>query len=283
MKIAIITDTNSGILEQHANKLGVFTVPMPFCVDGKWLYEGQGLSAQEFFKLQSAGVKITSSQPSPQDVTALWDKVLQQHDQLVYIPMTSGLSGSAQTAASLALDYGDRVQVVDNRRISLTQHQSVLDAKCLVKKGLTAQQIKQKLEQDADKASIYLAADTLKYLKQGGRVTPAAAAIGTVLNIKPVLQIQTGGVDAYAKVRGMRAAVETMLDAIGQDLTGRFDGLPMHIGVAYAGDEELGQKWHKYVQSRFPRCKVQCAPLSLSIACHTGPGALGVGCFYYQE
>ena len=175
------------------------------------------------------------------------------------------------------------MQVVDNKRISLTQLQSVLDAKRLVKRGLTAAQVKAQLEQHALDASIYITCSDLKYLKKGGRITPAAAAIGTVLNIKPVLQIQGEKIDAYAKVRGMHQAVEKMLDAICDDITGRFNGMNLHIGTAYSGDPEMGLKWQKYVQSRLPRCRVHSAPLSLSIACHTGPGAVGIGCFYYEK
>ncbi|GKI14996.1 degV domain-containing protein [Oscillospiraceae bacterium] len=283
MKIAVVTDSNSGIFEKQAKQLGVYTLPMPFCIDGAWLYEGVDLSAAEFYEKQAAGAEITTSQPSPADVTGLWEELLKTHDQIVHIPMTSALSSGCATAQSLAQEYGGRVQVADNRRISLTQQQAVKDAALLARRGHTAAEIRRRLEEHALDASIYVTADTLKYLKKGGRVTPGAAAIGTVLNIKPVLQIQGGPVDACAKVRGMRQATEKMLDALCADLTGRFEGMPMHLGVAWSGNEELGRKWHRYVQARFPKCRVQAAPLALSIACHTGPGALGVGCFYYEE
>ena len=283
MKIAIVTDSNSGIFERQARKMGVHVVPMPFSVNGEWLYEGVQLTAPDFYKAQAAGADITTSMPSPADVTELWEKLLADHDELVYIPMTSGLSGSCAAAAALAEDYDGRVQVVDNKRISLTQLQSVLDAKRLVKRGLTAAQVKAQLEQHALDASIYITCSDLKYLKKGGRITPAAAAIGTVLNIKPVLQIQGGRIDAFAKVRGSQQARERMLEALAADITGRFADMPLHIGVAYSGGPEVGQKWQKFVQSRFPRCRVHAAPLSLSIACHTGPGAVGVACFYYEK
>ncbi len=283
MKIAIVTDSNSGIFESEAKKLGVYTLPMPFTVDGVCMYEGVDLTQEEFFKKQQAGVEITSSQPSPADVVDLWDRLLTEYDSLVYIPMTSGLSGSMATAAMLAQEYDGRVQVVDNKRISLPQRQSVLDAKLLAKKGLNAVQIKQRLEETGSNYRIYLSVDTLKYLKKGGRITPAAAAIGTVLNIKPVLQVMDTGIDAFAKVRGLHQAREKMIDSLCQDLLGEFDGMPMHVGVAYSGDPENGKKWQKYVQERFPKCKVQSAPLSLSVACHTGPGAIGIGCFWYEE
>lgn len=283
MKIAVVTDSNSGIFERQAKKLGVYTLPMPFCVDGAWLYEGVDLSAASFYEKQAAGADISTSQPSPADVTELWDRLLGSYEQVVHIPMTSALSSGCVVAQSLAQEYDGRVQVVDNRRISLTQHQAVKDAVLLAGRGFTAPEIRRRLEEHALDASIYVTADTLKYLKKGGRITPGAAAVGTVLNIKPVLQIQGGQVDAFAKVRGMRQAAEKMLDAVCADLTGRFEGKPMHIGVAWTGSDELGRKWHRYVQSRFPRCTVQAAPLALSIACHTGPGAVGVGCFYYEE
>ena len=221
MKIAIVTDSNSGIFERQARKMGVHVVSMPFSINGEWLYEGVQLTAPDFYKAQAAGAEITTSMPSPADVTGLWEKLLADHDELVYIPMTSGLSGSCAAASALAQDYDGRVQVVDNKRISLTQLQSVLDAKRLVKRGLTAAQVKAQLEQHALDSSIYITCSDLKYLKKGGRITPAAAAIGTVLNIKPVLQIQGEKIDAYAKVRGMHQAVEKMLDAICDDITGR--------------------------------------------------------------
>lgn len=282
MKIAVVTDSNSGIFEKQAQKLGVYTLPMPFCIDGVWMYEGIDLTPEEFYKKQAAGAEISTSQPGIAQVTDLWENLLTEYDQVVHIPMTSGLSSGCATALSLAREYDGRVQVVDNKRISLTQAQAVKDALFFAKQGASGVEIKRRLEQHALDASIYVTADTLKYLKKGGRVTPAAAAIGAVLNIKPVLQIQGGQVDAYAKVRGMRPAAEKMLDALCADLTGRFEGLPMHIGVAWTGSGELGRKWQKYVQSRFPKCAVQAAPLALSIACHTGPGAIGVGCFYYE-
>lgn len=282
MKIAIVTDSNSGIFERQARKMGVYVVPMPFSVNGEWLYEGVQLTQPDFYKALAAGAQITTSQPSPADVTQLWEQLLADHEAVVYIPMTSGLSSSCMSAMALAQEYGGRVQVVDNKRISLTQLQSVLDAKRLVKRGLNAMQIKDQLERHALDASIYITCSDLKYLKQGGRITPAAAAIGTVLNIKPVLQIQGEKIDAYAKVRGMNQAVEKMLDAICEDITGRFSGMPLHVGTAYSGDPEMGKKWQKYVQGRLPRCRVHSAPLSLSIACHTGPGAVGVACFYYE-
>ncbi len=282
-QIAIVTDSNSGIFPTQAEEMGVHTVPMPFCVDGNWMYEGKDLSQREFYQLQQQGATITSSQPAPQDITDLWDTLLQEYETIVYIPMTSGLSGSTATAIALAQEYNGRVQVVDNRRISLTQLQSIRDAQTMVSKGMSAQQIKDTLEQEGSKASIYLAADTLKYLKKGGRITPAAAAIGTVLNIKPVLQIQGGGVDAFAKVRGLQAAMRTMLEAMEKDLTVRFAGVPMRLGVAYSGDPESAKAWYEMVQQRFPGYEVEFAPLSLSIGCHTGPGTLCIGCYSYYE
>lgn len=281
--VAVVTDSNSGISVAEGEKMGVFVIPMPINIDGKVYYEGLNLSQDYFYQCMAAGAEMFTSQPSPADTLELWNRVLRSYDQLVYIPMSAGLSSTYATARMMADDFQGRVQVVDNRRISLPQRQSVLDALVLAKKGLSAVQIKQSLEENALKASVYLTVDTLKYLKKGGRVTPAAAAIGTVLNIKPLLQIQGGGIDAFGKVRGLAQAQEKLLDALCADLTGRFAGMPMHIGVAYSGAPEVGKKWQKYVQERFPRCKVQCSALGLSIACHTGPGALGVGCYYYEE
>ena len=280
MKIAIVTDSNSGIFERQARKMGVHVVPMPFSVNGEWLYEGVQLTAPDFYKAQAEGADITTSMPSPADVTELWEKLLADHDELVYIPMTSGLSGSCAAAAALAEDYDGRVQVVDNKRISLTQLQSVLDAKRLVKRGLTAAQVKAQLEQHALDASIYITCSDLKYLKKGGRITPAAAAFGTVLGIKPVLQIQGGKLDALTMSHGIRAAKRAMLDAVEHDLLTRFAGKDgVFVEAAYSCSEEEAAEWADEIRARFgERFDGYIAPLSLSIACHTGPGGFGVGC-----
>ena len=282
-RVAVVTDSNSGITVEEGRQLGVEVVPMPVLIDGKIYYEGVDLTQEEFYQKQVSGADIATSQPAPGDVIAVWKKALEGHDQLVYIPMSAGLSASCATAQMLAENFDGRVQVADNRRISVTQRYSVLDALAMTQTGMDAAQIRQILEEQGDDSCIYISVDTLKYLRKGGRVTGAEAIAGTMLNIKPVLQIQGEKIDAYAKVRGMHQAVEKMLDAICDDITGRFNGMNLHVGTAYSGDPEIGLKWQKYVQSRLPRCRVHSAPLSLSIACHTGPGAIGIGCFYYEK
>lgn len=241
------------------------------------------LSAPEFYEAQASGCNITTSQPSPGDVTALWDRLLQDHDAVVHIPMSSGLSNSCATAQMLAMEYGGRVQVADVRRISMTQRQAALDALRLIERGLDPVQVRVRLEETALRSSIYVTPDTLVYLKKGGRITPAAAAIGSVLNIKPVLQIQGGKIDAFAKVRGMRQAATCMLNALHDDLNGRFAGKKVKIMAAYSGSDEVGERWLAWIHEQFPGQEICAAPLSLSIACHTGPGAIGLGCSEYEE
>ncbi len=278
MKIAIITDTNSGILAHEAAELGIHLLPMPFSIDGQLYLEGINLSAQDFYRLQEQGANIMTSQPSPDSVTSLWDELLATHDAVIHIPMSSALSNSYSTACALSAEYDGKVLVADLRRISISQRMAVADAVALVKQGLDAKQVVEILEQNALEASIYLAPSTLSYLKKGGRITPAAAAIGTVLNIKPVLQIQGGPVDSFKKVRGMRQAIDTMLQAIDTDRKTRFARKNAKVCVAYSGAPEIGEEWRQQVQAYFPDQTVECAALSLSIACHTGPGALGIGC-----
>lgn len=283
MRIALVTDTNSGIPADEARQLGIELLPMPFFIDGKVYYEGVDLSAPEFYEAQTSGRNITTSQPSPGDVTALWDRLLQDHDAVVHIPMSGGLSNSCSTAQMLALEYGGRVQVADVRRISVTQRQAALDALRLIERGLDPVQVRVRLEENALRSSIYVTPDTLTYLKKGGRITPAAAAIGSVLNIKPVLQIQGGKIDAFAKVRGMRQAATCMLNALRDDLNGRFAGKKVKIMAAYSGSDEVGERWLGWMHEQFPDQEICAAPLSLSIACHTGPGAIGLGCSEYEE
>ena len=282
MRIALVTDTNSGIPADEARQLNIELLPMPFFIDGKVYYEGVDLSAPEFYEAQASGCNITTSQPSPSDVTALWDRLLQDHDAVVHIPMSSGLSNSCATAQMLAMEYGGRVQVADVRRISMTQRQAALDALRLIERGLDPVQVRVRLEETALRSRIYVTPDTLVYLKKGGRITPAAAAIGSVLNIKPVLQIQGGKIDAFAKVRGMRQAATCMLNALHDDLNGRFAGKKVKIMAAYSGSDEVGERWLAWMHEQFPGQEICAAPLSLSIACHTGPGAIGLGCSEYE-
>lgn len=275
-KIAIITDTNSGISPEEAEQLGVILLPMPFIIDGNMYFEGIDLSQDEFYKYMENDADISTSQPSLGDVLDLWKQTLETYDEIVHIPMSSGLSGSMASARMLAQDFEGKVFVVDNQRISVSQRQSAIDAVCWRKEGLSASEIKDKLEETALNAGIYLSVDTLKYLKKGGRVTPAAAALGTVLNIKPILQIQGGKLDAFKKVRGNKAAVKALLNAIEDELNGRFKGKEIYIQTAFSGDVEAGEEWNRTVQEHFPDYEVYNARLPLSIVCHTGPGVCGI-------
>jgi len=280
-KTAIVTDSNSGITQAQAKELGIFVLPMPFYINEELFYEDISLTQEEFYKKLAEDADISTSQPSPGEVMDLWEEILKEYDEIVHIPMSSGLSKACETAIMLARDYEDKVFVVNNQRISVTQRQSVLDAMELAKRGASAAEIKKVLEEMKMESSIYITLETLKYLKKGGRITPAAAAIGTVLNIKPVLQIQGERLDAYAKVRGRVQSRKTMLDAVRKDLEGRFSSVPaekMHLAVAYSGakNEEV-DAWVEEVKAAFPNIEVEMVdPLSLSVSCHIGAGALAV-------
>ena len=277
-KIAIVTDSNSGITQEEGRRLGVSVLPMPFYINDVMYLEGITLTQEEFYEKLKNDEAISTSQPSPAEVCGLWDNLLKEYDEVVHIPMSSGLSASCETAMALARDYDGRVQVVDNQRISVTQRQSVLDALVLCEAGRTAAEIKEKLEEEKMESSIYITLETLKYLKKGGRITPAAAAIGTVLNLKPVLQIQGEKLDAYAKVRGKKV----MLKAIREDWEGRFrkyvEAGEMCLQMAYTGNKEEAEEFKEEVQAVFPGADIHMDPLSLSVACHIGHGALAVAC-----
>ncbi|MCI6497731.1 DegV family protein [Lachnospiraceae bacterium HCP1S3_C3] len=280
-KIAIVTDSNSGITQKQAEQLGVFVVPMPFMINGETFYEGINLSVEEFYKKMAENADISTSQPAPGDVTGLWDNILKEYDSIVHIPMSSGLSGSCQTAAMLAQDYDGRVQVVDNQRISVTQRQSVLDAMELADRGMNAEQIKEFLVNVKFDSSIYIMVDTLKYLKKGGRITPAAAAFGEILRIKPVLQIQGEKLDAFAKVRSVKQAKSVMIKAMKSDMEKRFGGInPENIWleVAHTQNEIEAEKFKEEILEEFPGFDIHIDPLSLSVSCHIGPGALAIAC-----
>lgn len=279
-KIAIVTDSNSGITQKQGREMGISILPMPFFIDGELFLEGITLTQEEFYNRLGQNSDISTSQPAPGDVLELWNRILKDHDEVVHIPMSSGLSGSCETAHTLSLGYEGRVQVADNQRISVTQVQSVLDALKLRDEGKSAGEIKEILENEKLEASIYITVDTLKYLKKGGRVTPAAAALGTVLNLKPVLQIQGEKLDAFAKVRGWKAAKRTMLNAIETDLGERFSSSRenMVLGMAYTCSLKEAMEWKEEIQDRFPRHEIVEGPVSLSVACHTGPGAMAVTC-----
>lgn len=279
--IAIVTDSNSGISQAEAKELGVYVIPMPFLVDGKLYFEDVDMNKEQFYHFLENDADLSTSQPSPGDVMDLWDKLLKEYDEIVHIPMSSGLSASCSTAMGLARDYDGKVQVVDNQRISVTMQQSVMDAKHLVAAGKSAAQIKEILEKEALESSIYLMVDTLKYLKKGGRITPAAALLGSALNLKPILQIQGDKLDAYKKVRGVKAAKKNMLEAMKKDVEGRFSDYvtkgQLKLHVAYTTDEETAKQWKEEVQNMFPDIAItRMDPLSFSVTCHTGPGVLAI-------
>lgn len=279
-KVAIVSDSNSGITQSMAKELGVTVMPMPFFVGDKTLYEDIDLSQEEFYQMLSEKTDIHTSMPLVGNVTDTWDELLKEYDEIVHIPMSSGLSGSCETAMMLSRDYDGKVQVVNNQRISVTQRQSVLDALALAKQGRTASEIKTILERDKFESSIYIMVDTLYYLKKGGRITPAAAALGTLLKLKPVLQIQGEKLDAFAKVRGWKVAKKTMLNAIEKDLNERFADVKEDIilGMAYTCSKEEAMEWKQEIMNRFPGYEFLEAPLSLSVSCHIGPGAMAVTC-----
>lgn len=282
MKVAIITDSNSGITQEEGKQLGIRIVPMPFMINGEEYLEDITLTQQEFYAKLGEGSDISTSQPSPESIMALWDEVLEEYDEIVHIPMSSGLSGSCQTAMMLAEDYDGKVEVVNNQRISVTQRQSALDAKELAAKGMCAAEIKEKLEAVKFDSSIYITLDTLKYLKKGGRITPAAAALGTLLRLKPVLTVQGEKLDAFAKARTMKQAKSIMVAAITKDLEERFGdrtGKKVHLAVAHTDNQEEADEFAKELRELFPATgEIVIAPLSLSVSCHIGPGSLAVAC-----
>lgn len=281
-KIAIVTDSNSGITQDEGRKLGISVLPMPFYINEVMYLEGVTLSQEEFYERLKKDEPISTSQPNPGEVCGLWDTLLKEYNEIVHIPMSSGLSASCETAMGLARDYDGKVQVVDNQRISVTQKQSVMDALTLVQAGKSAAEIREILEAERRESSIYITLETLKYLKKGGRITPAAAAIGTVLNLKPVLQIQGDKLDAYSKVRGKKQAKRVMLKAMKEDFDSRFAEYAkrgeMCLEMAYTGNQEEAEGFKKEVQEMFPDYEIQMDPLSLSVACHIGHGALAVAC-----
>ncbi len=282
-KVAVVTDTNSGMSPEEAEKLGIFLLPMPFTVDGKEYFEGVNCTYEHFFEMLASGSDVSTSQPSPESITGLWDKLLENHDAVVHIPMSSALSGSCGTAKALAAEYGGRVEVADNKRISLSQRSSAIDALKLAEKGMNALEIRQKLEEMSYNASIYLAVNTLELLKKSGRVTKAGAAIAAVLNLKPVLQIQGEKLDAFSKARGMANAEKIMLAAAEKDRTERFAGKKIHIEAAYSGDLEPALEWQKTVQKNFKGYNVVLYKLPVSISCHVGAGVKALGCMEYVE
>lgn len=281
-KIAVITDSNSGITFEEAKELGVKVVPMPFLINGETYFEEISLSQEEFYKHLGDNVDISTSQPSPEDVMKVWEEALEEADSVVYIPMSSGLSGSCQTAVMLSEEYDGRVQVVDNQRISVTQRQSVLDALELANAGWEASDIKEYLEKVKLESSIYIMLDTLKYLRKGGRITPAAAVLGSALRLKPVLQIQGDKLDAFTIARTKKQGLNKMIQAMEDDINNRFGGMDnidnIHLAVAHTQNEEAALELKKTVMDKFGVSHVDLYPLSLSVSCHIGPGSLAIAC-----
>ena len=280
-KVIVVTDSNSGITPDEATQLGVEVIPMPFYIDEQMYYENIDLTQEQFYEKLTAGGDIKTSMPLVGDVTDKWDEFLKENDEIVYIPMSSGLSSSCETAYMLSQDYDGKVQVVNNQRISVTMRQSVIDAKNLAEAGKNAAEIKQILEDAKFESSIYIMVDTLNYLKKGGRITPAAAALGTLLKLKPVLQIQGEKLDAFAKARTVKQAKSIMIDAMKSDFEKRFnnpDGSQINLEMAYTHDIAAAEAFKEEVQAAFPNNEIVMNPLSLSVSCHIGPGALAIAC-----
>lgn len=281
-KIAVVTDSNSGITQNQGKELGIYVLPMPFTIDGHTFYEDIDLTQEQFYEKLSQGADIATSQPAIDSLLGLWKQLLKEYDQIIHIPMSSGLSGSCATAMAMAQDFQGKVYVVDNQRISVTQRQSALDALMLARQGMDAESIREKLLQNARESTIYITLDTLKYLKKGGRITPAAAALGTILKIKPVLQIQGEKLDAYAKARTVKQAKTIMVDAIKNDIAQRFggDASPENVWLAVVHTDNLenAQIFREELLEEFPGHNIYVDHLSLSVSCHIGPGALAVTC-----
>lgn len=279
-KTGIVTDSNSGITQAAGKELGIWVLPMPFYINEELFLEEITLSQEEFYKRLEEDADISTSQPAPADVTELWDRVLEECEEIVHIPMSSGLSSSCETAVMLSQKYDGKVQVVNNQRISVTQRQSVMDAIRLVEAGRSAAEIKEILEAVKFDSDIYITVDTLKYLKKGGRLTPAAAAIGTVLNLKPVLRIKGEKLDAFSKTRGWKSAKKTMIKAAETAMKEEFSDCKgpedIYLEAAYTGNREEAEEWKKELEEAFPGFPIHMDPLSLSVACHIGPGAKAV-------
>ena len=280
-KVVIVTDSNSGITQAEAKELDVVVMPMPFYINEEMFYEDIDLTQEQFYERLAEGGDIKTSMPLVGDVTDKWDELLKEYDEIVHIPMSSGLSSSCETAYMLSQDYDGKVQVVNNQRISVTMRQSVMDAKAMADAGKSAEEIKEILEEEKFNSSIYIMVDTLEYLKKGGRITPAAAALGTLLKLKPVLQIQGEKLDAFAKARTVKQAKSIMIEAMKADFEKRFDspdGAKMNLEMAYTFDKEAAEAFRAEVQEAFPNNEIIMNPLSLSVSCHIGPGALAIAC-----
>lgn len=282
--IGIATDSHSGLSQEKAAELGIRVLPMPFYFDEECFYEGVSITREEFFSRLNTGDKVSTSQPSPEAVMDMWRQMLTEYEKILYIPMSSGLSGSCNTAKMLSEEneFEGKVYVVDNGRVSTPLLRSVYDAIELVEEGYDVERIKEILENDKDKMSIYIAVETLEFLKKGGRVTPATAAIGSILNIKPILKLGVGVLESFAKCRGMKKARKEMLEAIKHDVEVTFkeyyDRGELYLLAATSADEETTSDWIKEIQAAFPNMEILCDKLSFGISCHIGEGGLGVGC-----
>lgn len=280
-KTAIVTDSNSGITQRQAKKLGIFILPMPFMIQEEPFLEGIDLSEEEFYRRLEDGDHVATSQPSPGSVTRLWDEILKEYDEILHMPMSSALSGSCESAMMLAAQYDGRVIVSDNKRISVIQRQAALDAKMLADAGFNAEEIKRRLEEDKANTSVYIMLDTLYYLKKGGRITPAAAALGTLLKLKPVLQIQGEKLDAFAKARTTSQGKSIMINAIRNDMNQRLGGADkdnIWMQIAHTNNKEAALEFKEELLKVFPGFDIHIDSLSLSVACHIGPGALALAC-----
>lgn len=280
MSVAIMTDSNSGITQAQAKALGIYVLPMPFMIDGEEYFEDITLSQEQFYEKLKGDSEISTSQPTPESVMSMWDKLLEEYDQVVHIPMSSGLSSSCQTAMLLAEDYEGKVEVVDNQRISVTQRQAALDALAMAKKGMDAKQIKDVLMETKFDSTIYIMLDTLRYLKKGGRITPAAAALGTLLKLKPVLTIQGEKLDAFSKARTTKQGKSTMMTAIAHDMATRFGdttGAKTHLCVVHTENLEAAKELRDELKALYPETgEIYIDCLSLSVSCHIGPGCLAI-------
>lgn len=282
--VGIVTDSHSGISQEEAARLGIMVLPMPFYIDGQCYYEDVTLSREEFFRKLDSGAEITTSQPSPAEVMKLWDQALEKYHQIAYMPISSGLSGSCATAAAMAQEepYEGRVFVVDHGRVSTPLHRLILDTMELIQEGYGAEDIKHVVEDSREDMEIYIGVDTLEHLKRGGRITAAAALLGTVLNIKPVLKLDVGVLDSFKKCRGFMKAKKIMIEAMGHDMDTRFreqkEKGELYLLAASSASEEETRQWVKEIKEAFPGMDVMCDNLSLGVSCHTGQGALGIGC-----
>lgn len=283
-KIGVVTDSYGGISQTEADQFGVKILPMPFFFGEKCFYEGVSITREQFYNRLNAGETVSTTQPTPEAVMNIWTESLKEYQQILYMPLSSGLSGACSTAKVLAMEeeFAGKVHVVDNGRISTPMHRSILDALELIEEGYSAVEIKELLEKSKNEMSIYIAVETLEFLKRGGRVTPTAAAIGSVLNIKPILKLDVGVLDSFKKSRGMKKAKQEMLEAMKQDLETRFkeayEKKEIYLMAASSADEETTKGWVEEIKEYFQGMEVLCDSLSLGIGCHTGEGALGIGC-----